>query len=52
MVIERYSHVMHIVSNVTGHIRPGMSAIDVSAGNLPGRHGQRGAQDPRHGNHR
>ncbi len=35
MVIERYSHVMHIVSNVTGRIRPGMSAIDVLRATFP-----------------
>jgi anthranilate synthase component 1 len=35
MVIERYSHVMHIVSNVTGNIRPGMSAIDVLRATFP-----------------
>ncbi len=29
MVVERYSHVMHITSNVTGHLKPGMDAIDV-----------------------
>ncbi len=29
MVIERYSHVMHIVSNVTGKLKAGCSAIDV-----------------------
>jgi anthranilate synthase component 1 len=29
MVVERYSHVMHIVSNVTGRLKQGMSAIDV-----------------------
>ncbi|MBD3610280.1 MAG: anthranilate synthase component I [Gammaproteobacteria bacterium] len=29
MVVERYSHVMHIVSNVTGELKEGMSAIDV-----------------------
>ena len=28
MVIERYSHVMHIVSNVTGKLRPGKDAFD------------------------
>jgi anthranilate synthase component 1 len=28
MVIERYSHVMHIVSNVVGQIRPGFDAFD------------------------
>jgi anthranilate synthase component 1 len=35
MVIERYSHVMHIVSNVTGTIRPGMNAIDVLRATFP-----------------
>ncbi len=29
MVVERYSHVMHIVSNVTGKLQAGKSAIDV-----------------------
>ena len=29
MVVERYSHVMHIVSNVEGRIAPGLDAIDV-----------------------
>ena len=29
MVVERYSHVMHIVSNVVGRLRPGLGAIDV-----------------------
>ncbi|KAB2926392.1 MAG: anthranilate synthase component I [Bacteroidetes bacterium] len=28
MVIERYSHVMHIVSNVRGTLRKGMTALD------------------------
>jgi anthranilate synthase component 1 len=35
MVIERYSHVMHIVSNVVGRIREGMSAIDVLRATFP-----------------
>jgi anthranilate synthase component 1 len=35
MVIERYSHVMHIVSNVTGRIRQGMSAMDVLRATFP-----------------
>ena len=35
MVIERYSHVMHIVSNVVGRIQPGMSAIDVLRATFP-----------------
>jgi anthranilate synthase component 1 len=35
MVIERYSHVMHIVSNVVGEINEGMSAIDVLRATFP-----------------
>ncbi|MGA7799260.1 MAG: anthranilate synthase component I [Gammaproteobacteria bacterium] len=35
MVVERYSHVMHIVSNVTGRIRPDLSAIDVLRATFP-----------------
>ena len=35
MVIERYSHVMHIVSNVTGRLRPGLTAIDVLRATFP-----------------
>lgn len=33
--IERYSHVMHIVSNVTGPVKPGLSALDVLAATFP-----------------
>jgi anthranilate synthase component 1 len=33
--IERYSHVMHLVSNVEGHIRDGLDAIDAFAAGLP-----------------
>lgn len=35
MVIERYSHVMHIVSNVEGQLKPGMDAIDVLKATFP-----------------
>jgi len=35
MVVERYSHVMHIVSNVTGELKDGMSAIDVLRATFP-----------------
>ena len=35
MVIERYSHVMHIVSNVEGTLTPGMSAMDVLRATFP-----------------
>jgi len=41
MVIEKYSHVMHIVSNVSGRLRDGLSALDalkacIPAGTLSG----------------
>ncbi|MEJ2142705.1 MAG: anthranilate synthase component I [Gammaproteobacteria bacterium] len=35
MIIERYSHVMHIVSNVTGQLKQGMSAMDVLRATFP-----------------
>jgi anthranilate synthase component 1 len=35
MVIERYSHVMHIVSHVTGQLKPGLGAIDVLRATFP-----------------
>ena len=35
MVIERYSHVMHIVSNVNAKLKPDVSAMDVLRATLP-----------------
>lgn len=35
MVIERYSHVMHIVSNVAGRLKAGQNAFDVLAATFP-----------------
>src|SRR5687768_2016079 len=35
MVVERYSHVMHIVSNVEGKLKPGLRAIDVLRATFP-----------------
>ena len=35
MVVERYSHVMHIVSNVEARIAPGRDAIDVLKATFP-----------------
>jgi anthranilate synthase component 1 len=35
MIIERYSHVMHIVSNVTGKLKKGMSAMDALRATFP-----------------
>ncbi|HRO27945.1 MAG TPA: anthranilate synthase component I [Luteimonas sp.] len=34
-VIERYSHVMHIVSEVTGRLKPGLSYADVLRATFP-----------------
>jgi anthranilate synthase component 1 len=34
-VVERYSHVMHIVSNVEGLLKPGMSSMDVLRATFP-----------------
>jgi len=33
--VERYSHVMHIVSNVEGILRPGLSSMDVLRASFP-----------------
>ena len=35
MVIERYSNVMHIVSNVTGQLKSGLTAMDALRAILP-----------------
>lgn len=35
MQIERYSHVMHIVSNVEGKLKPGLTAMDVLRATFP-----------------
>jgi anthranilate synthase component 1 len=35
MIVERYSHVMHIVSNVTGRLKQGTSCLDVLRATLP-----------------
>jgi anthranilate synthase component 1 len=34
-VIERYSHIMHIVSGVSGRLRPGQDAFDLFAATFP-----------------
>jgi anthranilate synthase component I len=33
--VERYSHVMHMVSNVEGTLRPGLTALDVLRASFP-----------------
>lgn len=35
MKVERYSHVMHIVSNVIGKLQPGLSALEVLRATFP-----------------
>ena len=35
MVVERYSHVMHITSNVTGQLQPGLTAVEALRAGLP-----------------
>jgi anthranilate synthase component 1 len=35
MLVERYSHVMHIVSNVEGRLKPGLTAMDVLRATFP-----------------
>lgn len=35
MIVERYSHVMHIVSNVIGQLKPDMNAMDVLRATFP-----------------
>jgi len=35
MVVERYSHVMHIVSNVSGQLKPDLNAMDVLRATFP-----------------
>jgi anthranilate synthase component 1 len=35
MAVERYSHVMHMVSNVEGRLRPGLTALDVLRASFP-----------------
>jgi anthranilate synthase component 1 len=35
MIVERYSHVMHITSNVQGQLQPGLTALDALRAGLP-----------------
>ncbi|HEU4562115.1 MAG TPA: anthranilate synthase component I [Longimicrobium sp.] len=35
MVVEKYSHVLHLVSTVTGELREGLSAMDVFRASFP-----------------
>lgn len=35
MMVERYSHVMHLVSNITAQLKPGLDALDLVASTFP-----------------
>ncbi|MDL2328196.1 anthranilate synthase component I family protein [Desulfosarcina sp. OttesenSCG-928-A07] len=35
MRVERYSHVMHLVSNITAQLKPGLDALDLVAATFP-----------------
>ncbi|SCE23540.1 anthranilate synthase, component I [Streptomyces sp. IgraMP-1] len=52
MSVEKYSHVMHIVSTVTGDGRPRPHRLRRAHRLLPGRHPLRRAQAPRPADHR
>ncbi len=36
MVVETYEHVHHIVSNVRGHLQPGMTPLEIIHATFPG----------------
>ena len=50
--VERYSHVMHLVSEVRGRLRAGPRRVRRRPGHVPGGHPQRGAQGARDAGHR
>ena len=51
MIIERYSHVMHIVSQVEGKLVRRQDDLRFDARDVSGRHGQRRAENPRDADH-
>ena len=52
MFVERYSHVMHLVSSITRPVAPGRGQLRRAGRLLSRRHAHRRAQGPRHGDHR
>ena len=52
MFVERYSHVMHLVSSLQGPPAAGGRQLRDARRLLSRRHADRRAQGPRHGNHR
>ena len=51
MVVERYSHVMHIVSEVIGELNGRPRAMGRAARDVPGRHAHRRAEGASDANH-
>jgi anthranilate synthase component 1 len=51
-IVERYSHVMHIVSNVVGELAPDQDALSAFFCRYARRYGFRGAKGARDANHR
>ncbi len=52
MYVERYSHVMHIVSALEGKLRDGLDALDAFAACFPGGNAQRRTKSAGHADHR
>ena len=52
MEVERYTHVMHIVSSVVGRLAAGRRRVRRAARDVPGRHAVGRAQGARDGDHR
>ena len=52
MVVEAYSHVLHIVSQVSGTLRADVTAMDALRAVLPAGHAVRRAEGPRDADHR
>ena len=52
MAVETYSHVMHIVSNVSGELRADVGPMDALRSVLPAGHAERRAEGPRDADHR
>ena len=51
MGVEQFSHVMHMVSDVTGRLGAGCSPVRRAACRVSRRHRIRGAENPRHAHH-
>ena len=51
MFVERYCHVMHIVSTIEGKLRPELTAVDALRACFPAGTLSRRAQSARHGDH-